>query len=89
MFRVHTTAGHEWSVTSDLPIRNGDRTVGYTTSAAFGAKSKTTIAMGFLNLLNGEPEASTNDKLTVESFGHTFQVELLSEPPCPVSGKDN
>lgn len=87
VFAVRTSASAAWSVPSDAPVRDAaGELVGYTTSAARGAQTGGTVALGFVLSPPHEP-LPTSDGWAVEAYGESWPVELLAKPPVAVSGR--
>jgi len=70
LLAVDTTPGWEWSVVGDSPIVHGETgaVVGYTTTAARGARTRKTIARAFVHT------AAVTEECVLEACGHRWSV---------------
>eukprot|EP00457_Paulinella_chromatophora_P001617 gb/GEZN01001619.1/.p1 GENE.gb/GEZN01001619.1/~~gb/GEZN01001619.1/.p1 ORF type:complete len:889 (-),score=152.49 gb/GEZN01001619.1/:126-2792(-) len=87
LFRVQTKPGFEWSIVSDCPIWCGQQVVGFTTSAAPGARTGATLAQGYLLLSASPPVSTETEGLWLECYGERWPVELLAKPASAVTGR--
>lgn len=89
VFLVETDDEHAWSVPDKSPVRDAaaGTLVGYTTSAARGAETQRTVALGYvLNGPDGAPLASPLSSLFVECYGNEWPARMLDEPPVAMRG---
>ena len=72
--------GWEWSVPGDSPIRatSDDSIVGVVTTAAFGARSQKTIALGYL--FNNHTK---DQDVYIESFGNKWDATEIGISEIP------
>ena len=87
IFKIQTDRGNRWNVPGDCPILDeNEELVGFTTTSAYGAITKATIALGYVYTKDGKvPDFSG---LKVHAYGNQWPVELLSSPPVKMKGKD-
>jgi dimethylglycine dehydrogenase len=78
LFAVDTDPAYKYSVPGDAPVKNknGD-IVGFTTTSCFGAKTKQTIAFGFVT----DSTVTVDDELFIEAFGGSWPAKKLDKPP--------